>query len=254
MILPVNDTAGESGVAVTWKTRLWGLWCILWAAVMTVPYATGSVLAQLRNPTGAKFRWWAHRWGRTLLRGMGIRVAVEWRGRPDPARPHVYVVNHQNALDIPVMLAELAQPFGFVAKAELEGVPFLGAAIKHSPSVFVDRTNPRRMLASIREAGRQIREGNAVLVFPEGERTYRREMTTFQKGAFTLAVEAGVPLVPVAIVDGYRVLDERRRVARPGTIHVVVGEPISLEGVGRKDIPELMARTRATIEALMDRA
>ncbi|GIV62236.1 1-acyl-sn-glycerol-3-phosphate acyltransferase [Rhodocaloribacter litoris] len=232
---------------MTWRTRLFALWALLWSAAMTVIFAVGFLVSNVFRRRAETFRWWARWWGRAILLGLGVRLRVEKRGRLDPDRPYVFAANHQNALDIPILAAALEHAFGFVAKAELEKVPFLGAAIKHSPSVFVDRSDPRRSLESIRRAGRRIRDGNSVLIFPEGERSYSGQMGRFKKGAFVLAVEAGVPLVPVTIRNGFTVLDERRRVARPGLVHVVVGEPIPLEDRTRRDIPGLMDELYARI-------
>ncbi|GIV62653.1 MAG: hypothetical protein KatS3mg044_1519 [Rhodothermaceae bacterium] len=234
---------------VTLRTRLFALWGLCWASLMTVVFAVGFLLANVVRRRGETFRWWASRWGRSILFGLGVRLQVTCRAPLQPDQPYLFAANHQNALDIPILAASLEHAFGFVAKAELEKVPFLGAAIKHSPSVFVDRRDPRRSLASIRRAGERIRDGNSVLIFPEGERTFDGRMTSFKKGAFILAVEAGVPIVPVTIRDAWTVLDERRRVAWPGTVHVVVGTPIPLAGKTRRDIPALMATVRERIEA-----
>ncbi len=239
-------------IAVSWKTRLFCLWAVGWASLMTTLFSVGYLVSNLIRSKSGTFRWWASRWGRAILWGTGVRLRVEERAVLDPAQPYVFVANHQNALDIPVLAAALRHPFGFVAKAELEKTPFLGWVLKHSPSVFVDRRDPRRSLESIRKAGERIRKGNSVIIFPEGERTFCGKMVHFQKGAFVLAVEAGVPMVPVTIRDAYRVLDERRHVARPGVIHIVVGKPIPLENKRRRDIPELMEQAREAIARELD--
>jgi 1-acyl-sn-glycerol-3-phosphate acyltransferase len=100
----------------------------------------------------------------------------------------------------------------------------------------------------MRRAGENIRNGTSVIIFPEGARSYRREMGPFQKGAFLLALEAGVPIVPVTIIDAYEVINEERRMARPGEVHIVIGSPIPLEGKTRRDLPELMETVRRAIE------
>lgn len=241
------ETTPGDELRATWKTRLFAVWAVGWASLMTVVFAVGYLVSNLIRSKPGTFRWWASRWGRSILFGIGVRLHVEERGELDPAQPYVFIANHQNALDIPVLAAALRHPFGFVAKAELEKTPFLGWVLQHSPSVFVDRRDPRRSLESIRRAGERIRNGNSVIIFPEGERTFCGEMVPFQKGAFVLAVEAGVPMVPLAIRDAYRVLDERRHAARPGVIHVVVGEPIPLENQRRRDIPMLMEKAREAI-------
>jgi len=184
-----------------------------------------------------------------MMRMMGIRVRAEGLAHLDGTAPCVLVANHQNGLDIPVVADCLPVPFGFVAKAELERVPFLGAALRYSPSVFVTRSDPRRSLESMRRAAARIRAGSSVLVFPEGARSYDGQMSAFQKGAFQLAVESGVPIVPVTILDGPAVFNEKRRVSRPGVIHVVVHAPIPLEGLTRRDVPELMERVYAIVTA-----
>jgi 1-acyl-sn-glycerol-3-phosphate acyltransferase len=163
--------------------------------------------------------------------------------------PCVLLANHQNGMDIPAVAAVLPIDFGFVAKAGLENSPLLGPALRNSPSVFVDRRDPRRSLESLKRAAGQVRDGNSVLVFPEGKRSYSGHLGTFMKGAFVLAVEAGVPLVPISIVDSAARYDESRWASRPGVIHLVVGKPIPLSGMTRKDIPDLMRQAREAIAA-----
>ncbi len=219
---------------------------------MTLISACGSVLSNLVVRRIGVFRWWSIFWGRSMFLGVGIRVKYHRKVDLDPSRTYVFASNHQNALDIPIAAIAVPCPFGYVAKAALERVPVLGLAIRFSPSVIVDQSHPRRSLASMQRAGRQIRQGLSVIIFPEGKRSYQRDLLPFKKGAFLLAMEAGVPIVPVTIVDAYRLFHEKRRLARPGIIHVVVGEPISLEGMTRRDIPELMDRLAREIQSELD--
>jgi 1-acyl-sn-glycerol-3-phosphate acyltransferase len=228
-------------------TRLHFLWSAFWAVLLTAICAAGYLITHLIRPTTAHFKWWSGAWGRAMFFFMGIRLKLFSEGELGQGRPCVLLANHQNSFDIPAVAALLPIAFGFVAKAELEGVPFLGTTLKHSPSVFVDRRDPRRSLESIRAAARQIREGSSVLIFPEGKRTYDEGLAPFMKGAFVLAVEAGVPLVPVTVVDSAALLDERNWISRGGTIHVVVGTPISLESMTRREIPTIMAQSREAI-------
>lgn len=230
-------------------TRLWFGWVALLAVVATPVAALLQVTTHQVNPTARNFKRWAGWWGRCILRGAGVRPVVAQRAPLDPAQPYLFVANHQNAYDILALADALPLPFGFVAKAELRKVPALGFAVAQSASVFLDRSHPKRSLESIQEAGARIRAGNSVLIFPEGARSYTPYLLPFKKGAFLLAVEAGVPLVPVTIVDAYRRVDERHHVARPGRIHLVVGTPIPTAGLRRRDVPGLVRAVYAQIDA-----
>lgn len=241
-------------VAARWWHRLWFAWFGLVALLVTIPSSLIQMATHYVRPTARNFKRWASLWGRTILRATGLRVQVEEHVPLDPARPYVFVANHQNLLDILALADALPYPFGFVAKAELERVPFLGFAIRHSASVFIDRSDPRRSVASLQRAGERIRAGNSVLIFPEGVRSYAPDLQPLKKGAFAVAVEAGVPLVPVTILNAYRFMDERHYAVRPGRIRIVVGTPIPMEGRHRRDIPEVMAQVQAQMEAELARA
>ncbi len=217
------------------------MWFGLWALLVTIPSSFLQMIGHRFDPTARNFKKWSSIWGRTILRGIGIRAVVTEQAPLDPSRPYVFISNHQCLLDILALAGWLPYPFGFVAKIELSRIPFLGFAVRHSASVYIDRSDPRASLESLQRAGERIRGGNSVLVFAEGSRSYAPMLAPFKKGAFMIALEAGVPLVPVTVIDAYRLMDERRRVARPGVLHIAVGEPISLEGKRRKDIPEIMA-------------
>ncbi len=220
--------------------RVYYVWVLFWGILMTAISTSGSVCTHLLFDRPEWFRPWAIFWGKSMFLGMGIRVRTIMDTALDPDQPYVFAMNHQNLLDIPVAAVAVPCPFGFVAKSELARVPILGSAIRHSPSVFLDRSTARKSLASMQAAGRTIREGLSVIIFPEGARSFRRELLEFKKGAFLLALEAGVPLVPVTIIDGFDVIDESRKVARPGVIHVHIGMPIHVEGKSRRELTGLM--------------
>lgn len=232
--------------------RLFFVWCFLWAALMTVISAVGSITHQAVSRDIGVFRTWSRFWARSMFLGTGLSVHTILRKQLDPDQVYVFAANHQVALDIPAAGLAIPTPFGWVAKGELARAPVLGRAIRASPSVFLDRSSPRRSVESMQEAGSRIREGLSVIIFPEGARSYEQHLQPFQRGAFMLAVEAGVPVVPVTILNAYRHVDEKRKLARPGIIDVAVGEPISMEGVTRQQIPEIMDRVRIAMQREID--
>ena len=219
---------------------------------MTVFSGIGTVVHHTLSSDIRVFKLWSRIWGRSILFFAGMRVHIEQRGQlPDLA--YVFALNHQVSLDIPAAGIVIPRPFGWVAKAELSKVPFLGAAIKHSPSVFIDRSHPKKSIESIRVAGERIRNGLSVAIFPEGSRSGSDVLQPFKKGAFVLAIEAGVPVVPVTILDAYCLFNEKEKLARPGKMHIVIGEPIRIDGWSRKDIPRLMEEVRSTMQDELDR-
>ena len=248
--VPVQTPLADAPPA-TWSTRLHFAWFVLMGLLSTLLIAPLQVLTHRFRPTAANFKKWSRRWAGLILKGCGWRVACEDRAQLSLNQPYLFVANHQCALDILVLAYALPYPFGFVAKAELERVPVLGWAMRHSASLFIYRNDPRRSLESLQLAGARIRQGHSVLMFPEGTRGYRPELRALKKGAFLLAIEAGVPIVPVVIRDSYRYLDERRKVARPGTIHMVIGRPIPCQGLRRRDLPNLMALVHDRMQALL---
>ena len=219
---------------------------------MCAVLSPGVVLESAVRPTMATFAKWIRPWGRSVLWGCRIRLVVEARA-PLPDGPVVFVANHQSALDIPAVAAGLPRPFLFVARHELREWPIIGWVLEKTACLFIDRSHPRRAVVSLQRAGERIRGGDSVLLFPEGGRSYAAHTETFMRGSFMLAVEAGVPVVPVALIGHIGVIHEKQQVARPGEIRLVLGVPISTEGLERRDTGDLAERVRAAIEAELSR-
>lgn len=212
---------------------------------MTVFSGLGTVITFLISSNPRGFMVWSRIWGVGILSGTGIRVRTHGLENVPRTGSYVFAINHQVALDIPAVGSVIPVPFGWVAKAELKRVPFLGGAIRSSPSVFIDRSHPKRSIESMREAGEKIRRGVSVAIFPEGSRSHGGALGPFKRGAFLLAIEAQVPVIPVTIVNGYQLFNEKRRVARPGILHIHFGSPIDITGWTRADMPRLTAQVRA---------
>ena len=228
-------------------------WLILWTAVFSIPLALMQMISHPFDPTAANFKRWAGVWARLCLLLGGIRIRSYSSVMLEPAQPYVFVSNHQSSLDIWSNLVGIDHAFGFVAKESLRRVPVVGHALRYSACLFVDRSTARKAVQSLNEAAERIRSGNSVMIYPEGRRTWAPQTDGFMKGAFQLAVKAGVPIVPVAVTNAYELFDERRKASRPGIVCMVVGDPIDTTGIPLSGVEELISTTRTWIQDCLDR-
>jgi 1-acyl-sn-glycerol-3-phosphate acyltransferase len=164
-------------------------------------------------------------WSRSSLWLTGC--SIETRPLPElPPGPLIFVSNHESSLDIWVLLARLPRSVRFVAKQELFKIPIFGWYLRLGGHVPVDRARRTQAVESLRRAASIVRSGTSLIVFPEGTRSLDGRVHPFKKGPFVLAMEAGVPVVPVAISGTGKVTPKRIVAIWPGPIHLAVGEPV----------------------------
>ncbi|KAL4968673.1 1-acylglycerol-3-phosphate O-acyltransferase SLC1 [Aspergillus stella-maris] len=165
-------------------------------------------------------------------------------------RPAVIIGNHQSELDV-LMLGEIFPPYCSVtAKKSLRYVPFLGWFMSLSRTVFIDRANRETAVKAFDSAAEEMRvHRQSVFIFPEGTRSYsdKPELLSFKKGAFHLAVKAGVPVVPVVVENYSHILAPKKSIFKAGSIKIRVLPPISTEGLTTEDVDNLTKSTRETM-------
>ena len=164
-------------------------------------------------------------WSRSILKLAGARVRV-LRVPPLPDGPLIFACNHESALDILALVASLPRIIRFVAKIELFRIPVFGWYLRMGGHIAVDRGNHSRAVESLRRAGAAVRGGTSLIVFPEGTRSVDLRVHPFKKGPFVVAVEAGVPVVPVAISGAGRITPKRNIAVYPGEIRIALGDPV----------------------------
>ena len=231
---------------------IWFGWVVAWSMLWTALLSPLVVLNSAFTPTAKSFNRWMRPWATMILGGIRVRQRVIQRGAA-PDGPVVYVANHQSSLDIPATSAAIPRPFLYLARQDLRSWPIVGWVLERTACLFIDRDNPRRALESLKEAADRVRAGESVLLFPEGGRSYTHGLKEFMRGSFVLAIQAGVPVVPVVLVGHTGVVDERIKSARPGEIVCVLCDPIPTEGMKRRDAGELCDRVRSVVEAEMAR-
>ncbi|HZH44051.1 MAG TPA: lysophospholipid acyltransferase family protein [Lysobacter sp.] len=176
-------------------------------------------------------------WAPGLLAGAGARLGVEGAERIDWSKPYIVVANHQSVIDICALFRAVPVPLRFMLKAELAKVPFLGWYTRAMGMVFVARGRRQSAAESLRHAGSRVRE-SSLCIFPEGTRSTDGRVGRFKLGAFQVALDTGVPVLPVAIVGSGAVLPPSGFRVRPGTIRVRFGAPIAAQA----DAPDARER------------
>jgi 1-acyl-sn-glycerol-3-phosphate acyltransferase len=176
---------------------------------------------------------------------------VEGAERVDWSRPQVLVANHASMIDIPALFRAVPVPLRFVLKREIAGVPFVGWYARMMGMAFIDRGNARDAKRTLGEAAEKLRGAATFAAFPEGTRSKDGTVGPFKGGALQLAIEAGVPVLPVAIEGAGRVLPPSGFRVRPGTIVVRIGAPIETAGMASQDRNALAQRARDAVVALL---
>ena len=218
------------------------------AALLTVAFALAAIAVGLVDRTGRGCRRLAGTWSRLLLRLARARVRVDGDAHV-PAGPAVYAANHGSVLDILVVFGHLPVDFRIIHKRSLYLVPFVGWTLWLGGHVGIDRRHPFRARRSLDAAARRIRRGTSLVVFPEGTRSADRTVKRFKRGSFSLALEAGVPVVPVSLV-GVKDLAPRGLLSlRPGEILVRLHPPVAVEGRTPDDADALAEDVRRIVAA-----
>ena len=186
-------------------------------------------------------------WSKVILRVCGIRVTVRGLENVDPEIPRIYMCNHQSFFDIWTILAFLPVDFKFILKQELMKIPLLGPAMTQAGYIGIERKDPRKAVKSIALAAKRIKDGASVLIFPEGTRSADGRLQSFKRGGFNLAIKSGCDIVPMAIDGSHRIATKGSLRIRRGSYTFQIGEPISLSGYRKKDIPRLMDRVHEAI-------
>lgn len=234
----------------------WGVANALQLLFTIAVTAAGFPVAMLLRLAGARppLRMASWYWAPLLLGGAGARLEVEGADRVDWSRPLVLACNHQSMIDVPVLFRAVPVPLRFALKRELAAVPVVGWYARAMGMVFIDRGSARNARGSLRAAVAHLRGENAIVAFPEGTRSQDGDVGAFKGGAFQLAIEAGVPVVPVAIAGSGAVLPAAGffRV-RPGTIRLRFGEPVETTALSPQDRQALARRTREAVVALLQR-
>lgn len=186
-------------------------------------------------------RWW--------LRLSGVRVKVRGVELLDPEQAYVFVSNHRSYLDTATLFVYTGRRIGLLAKKELLKVPVLGVGMGFVNVMAIDRTNRDSAIRTTEAAARRIQSGVSFAVFVEGTRAKPGELLPFKKGAFYMARQAGVPVVPVAIKNSDVLMGKGTGEARAGTLEMVLMKPVEIVGVTTdEEMDSFIASVRASIE------
>ncbi|MDE6333392.1 MAG: 1-acyl-sn-glycerol-3-phosphate acyltransferase [Muribaculaceae bacterium] len=200
-------------------------------------------------------RWWGYQipkyWARIFCVLSLVRVEVHGRENISQGQSYVFVANHQGAYDIFAIYGYLGHNFRWMMKQSLERIPLVGLSCKVSGHIFVDNSSPAAVKHTMEEAEKRLAGGMSVVVFPEGSRTPDGRLHRFKRGAYFLATEFNLPVVPVTIDGAYAVLQRNAMFPKPGRIILTVHKPVMPGEDGKHDLPELMEQTRVAIASAL---
>ena len=180
-----------------------------------------------------------------ILATTGVRVDVRQRGTLSPGASYIFASNHQSIYDIPIIFASMAWQLRIVAKASLGRFPFLGWHLRWTGHLLVDRERPGP--AILKKMAHLVHDGASLIVFPEGTRSPDGQVGPFKGGLFLLAIESGLPIVPVSVAHSRHVMLKGRLMTCPGDVTLTVHQPIPTSGLSRSDARALAEQVRAIV-------
>jgi len=206
----------------------------------TIVMATLSLLLSLYDPMGKRQHWCAQVWCRMIAVTSGVRVRVHGVDHIQPKTSYVILSTHQSYMDIPAMLGYLPAQLRIAAKKSLFRVPFMGWHLKRAGHIPIDRSSTENAVASMQKAASYLRNGICAFVFPEGTRSRDGYLHKFKKGGFKLALQAGVPIIPITIIGSRQILPPDEIILRAGPIEMYVDAPVPTASLTDEDIDALM--------------
>jgi len=219
----------------------------LWVVLSTLVLGIIAIIISFFSRTGNMVHLIARIWGRGILFVSRIKVSVQGLAHIDPSRSYVYMSNHQSNFDIPVLLAHLPVQFRWLAKAELFKIPIFSRAMRGAGYIRIDRSNRESAIQSLNEAAAKMKDGVSVMIFPEGTRSRDGKIRPFKKGGFVMAVDTGVPIVPVILRGTWPIMTKSSWRINTGTVSLKIEKPVDTTGYSRETKDDLIEMVRSVI-------
>ena len=168
-------------------------------------------------------------WSRSFFWLMFLPVSVDGQEHIVPGQSYVFVANHQSMFDVWLVYGWLPVIFKWLMKAELRKVPFVGTGCKAAGHIFIDRRSTKAAMESLKEVEKQLGNGGCTVIFPEVTRSLNGEVGRFKRGAFQIAWDLGLPIIPLSLDGCYEVLPKGKPFVYRAPVHMHIGEPIDLK-------------------------
>lgn len=227
-----------------------GIFMVPMTVILTIITALSTAIGSMLG--GGK--WWgyypAHYWSKLMCWITFVRVTVVGRENIDKNTSYVFVANHQGAYDIFVVYGFLGHSFRWMMKKNLKKIPFVGFACDKGGHIFVDNSSPAAVKKTMDAAHQRLQKGLSLVVFPEGSRSWNGKMNKFKKGAYQLAVQCNLPVVPITIDGAFEVMPRFKKLPVWGHIKLTIHKPI-LAPEGGHDISNLMEETYEVIHSAL---
>ena len=193
--------------------------------VYTIVLGIASITSSFFDRRGHFAHGCARAWSWLILATTGVDVTVTGLERIVPGKTYVFVANHQSIYDIPCLFWSIPFQLRIIAKESLGNFPMLGPHLKRTGHMLVDRRKPDRS-GIFGWASRLTSNGLSLIVFPEGTRSRSGMMVKFKGGSIMLAMQAGLPIVPISVIGSRHVMKKGELTTRPGHVRLIVHEPI----------------------------
>jgi 1-acyl-sn-glycerol-3-phosphate acyltransferase len=259
----MTDTGNDAGNGTSpggssaRKSRLlpWLTYLILGPlmAIATIAFGTVAMIASLFDGHGGVQHRLAQAWASTLLRLSLSPAEVVGPGTLKRDGPAVYAANHLSYMDTPLVFSKLPFQFRIVARSGLWKIPFIGWYLHRSGQIPVDSTSLRSSIASMNGGAKALKSGTPLVIFPEGGRSPEGKLQPFMNGPAYMAVKAGVPIVPLALIGTHELLPMHGNHLRPFPLRLAVGEEIDTSAYTTRDLDPLTAKVYAAIQDLQTR-
>jgi len=219
-------------------------------ALSTGFFGSISLICGLWDRSGRQQHFVARTWARTLLVISLSPVEIVGAEKLDPSHTAVYASNHLSYMDTPVLFAKLPFQFRILAKQALWKVPFVGWYLNHSGQVPIDASSSRSAVAGLLRGVAALKSGMPLVLFPEGKRSPDGNPQEAASGCAFMAIRAGVPLIPIALIGTYELLPIHVYALRPRPLKIIVGDPISTANLTTKDADALTIRLQDEISKM----
>lgn len=223
------------------------IWLSVWAIIATLVLFIPITLAAIMSRTGNLAFTLSKLWAYNLLIVTNVRPHIIGKEKIKKGQSYIIISNHQSEFDILALVTTLGTQFRWIIKKELKKAPLFGYALYKSRNIFIDRSNTKDAIKSINEGINRLPKGASVMFFAEGTRSSDGKIQEFKKGGFIMAIEKGLPILPVTVSGSRKTLPKKSLVFSPGPIEVIIGEPVETTGYTQETIQDLVNKTRQII-------